>query len=192
MSDKNKEEAGNNPFCKADEYNEEEINASEMQEEVVEQTCSETGDLQKELDDLNNKHLRLMADFDNYRKRQAQERESLLKYGASETLKKVIPVLDNLERAKASIEEIEDPKIIKESYEIIFKQLSEVLEKCGLEKINTEITFDPNLHEAILQTPTDEHPEYTILNVAQTGYKMGDNVLRPALVNVATAKGDEA
>jgi len=181
MFDKNKD----NPFCEADEC------AEETVDETVEDTIDEADNLQKELDDLNNKHLRLMADFDNYRKRQAQERESLLKYGAGETLKKIIPVLDTFERAKASIEELEDPKVIKESYEIVFKQLLETLEKCGLEKIDTEITFDPNLHEAVLQTPTDEHPEYTILDVAQTGYKMGDNVLRPALVNVATTKGDE-
>lgn len=185
--DKEKEEVGNNPFCELNECEQ------DVAEDAAEEMAVDDADeLQKELNDLNSKHLRLMADFDNYRKRQAQERESLLKYGASDTLCKIIPVLDNVERAKASIEGVEDPKIIKESYEIIFKQLFETLEKCGLEKIDTEIPFDPNLHEAVLKTPTDEHPEYTILNVAQIGYKMGDNILRPALVNVAVAKEDEA
>lgn len=186
--DKEKEEAGNNPFCELNECG----CGQDVAEEIIEEATADEAELQKELDDLNSKHLRLMADFDNYRKRQAQERESLLKYGAGDTLCKIIPVLDTVERAKASIEGVEDPKIIKESYEIIFKQLFEMLEKCGLEKIDTEIPFDPNLHEAVLKTPTDEHPEYTILNVAQTGYKMGDNILRPALVNVAVAKEDEA
>jgi len=187
--DINKDAVGN-PFCEGGDCEEAVEEVAEETGDITEDVINEAENLQRELDDLNNKHLRLMADFDNYRKRQAQERESLLKYGAGDTLTKILPVLDNFERAKASLEEVEDPKVIKEGYEIVFKQLTETLEKCGLEKIDTEILFDPNVHEAVLQTPTDEHPEYTILNVAQAGYKMGDNVLRPALVNVAVAKGE--
>ena len=146
-------------------------------------------DLEHELEDTNNKYLRLLADFDNYRKRQAQERESLLKYGAEETLKKIIPVLDNIERAQKSVEELDDPKIIKESYEIVIKNLLETLQKCGLEVIETENKeFDPNLHEAVVQTPASEIPDHTIIGQLQTGYKMGGVVLRPALVNVAVGE----
>ncbi len=139
-----------------------------------------------ELETLKSQYIRLAADFDNYRKRHAQERESLLKYGAEETLKKLLPVLDTFERAKKSVAEIEDIEKIKESFNVVQKQLMEALEKAGLEKIETENqTFNPELHEAVMQTQTEEYGDHTIINELQSGYKLGDRVLRPAMVNVA-------
>lgn len=177
------EETNNNPFC--------EPSSCEDKEKITEteQPAEESATtLQDELDDLNNKYLRLLADFDNYRKRQAQERDNMMKCGTSDTLRKIITALDTFERAKKSVEEISEPKVIKESYEIAIKQLYDALEKCGLEKIETDNKeFDPTLHEAVAQTPTAELPEHTIVSTAQTGYKMGDIVLRPALVNVSVA-----
>lgn len=180
------EEISNNPFCETNECTEEELK-NEL-ETVLEGNIES---LRKELDDAGNKYVRLLADFDNFRKRQAQERENLLKYGAEETLKKIIPSLDTLERAKKSLEEIEDCATVKESYEIAFKQLVDNLQKCGLEIIETENKeFDPNLHDAVVQTPTNDVEEHTIIAQLQTGYKIGDLVLRPALVNVAVAAND--
>ena len=175
-------EVSNNPF--------EEKNESDLDSENPEKNNSNPDDecekLRAELADLNNKYIRMAADFDNYRKRQAQERESLLKYGAAETMTKLLAVLDTFERAKESLKGIDDAKSVKESYEVAFKQLLDTLKKAGLETIDAlGAEFDPNLHEAIAQTPTNEHPDNTVISQMQTGYKLGDRVLRPALVNVA-------
>ena len=155
-------------------------------EQAQNESC---GKLQEEYDKLNNQYIRLAADFDNYRKRQAQERESLLKYGAEDTLKKLIEVLDNFDRGEKAIQDIEDCEKVKESFNLVYKQLKDALGKVGLETIDcVGQEFDPNFHEAVMQTPTSEHPEHTIIAELQKGYKLGDRVLRPALVNVATAE----
>lgn len=175
----------NNPFAqdKTDEIE------TVSDDTVVSSANDEVNSLKTELEKINNQYLRLAADFDNYRKRQAQERESLLKYGAEESLKKMIEVLDNVDRAKKSVENIDDINTLKESYDVVFKQIIEVLGKMGLESIDAEgQEFDPNFHEAVMQTPTSEQPENTVVAVMQKGYKLGDKVLRPALVNVAVAE----
>jgi len=187
MSEKN----NSNPFKDEEGKIEDEVlNSEETTEEEVsdaaQQPSEEGKDLQSEVDDLNNKYLRLAADFDNYRKRQTQERESLLKYGAQETLTKLLAVLDTIDRANASMEGLEECEKVKESYQVVFKQLDDALEKCGLEKIEAQgQQFNPEIHDAVMKTPTSEHPEGYIIAELQTGYKLGDKVLRPALVNVA-------
>lgn len=190
-------ETSNNPFEVKEEIGEEvkeevqeeikDENEQEIQEEnEVSEENTQVEGLKAELADLNNKYLRLAADFDNYRKRQAQERESLLKYGAAETMTKLLVVLDTFERAKEQLKEIEDCKSVKDGYEVVFKQLVDVLKKAGLEKIEAQgAEFDPNLHEAVAKTPTTEYPDNTVILEMQAGYKLGDRVLRPALVNVA-------
>jgi len=154
--------------------------AKEEKEQQLEQT------IELELDSIKTQYVRLAADFDNYRKRVIQEKESLVKYGAEETLKKLMPVLDSFERAQKSVSTMDDPEKIKESFNIIQKQLVDSLEKLGLQKIETEgKEFDPNFHEAVMQTPTNDQPDQTIVAELQSGYKLGEKVLRPALVNVA-------
>ncbi len=171
----------NNPFEQKESEDEVQV---EQKEEVSEQ--DECEKLKAELDDLNNKYLRMAADFDNYRKRQMQERESLLKYGAADTMTKLLAVLDTFERAQESLKDVEDVQSVKEGYEVAFKQLMDTLKKAGLETIDAlGAEFDPNLHEAIAQTPTNEHPDNTVISQMQKGYKLADRVLRPALVNVA-------
>ncbi len=179
-----------NPF-KKDDTDEiaENIEELDSKEENPVEEDEINSDLQSKYDELNNQYIRLAADFDNYRKRQAQERESLLKYGAESTLKKVIEVLDNFERGEKANETVEDCDKLRESFNLIHKQLFDVLSKSGLEVIEAEgKEFDPNFHEAVMQTPTSEYPEHTIIAELQKGYKMGDRVLRPSLVNVATAE----
>ena len=172
----------NNPFAK----NESEIEQETDETAAEETVASEIDSLKEQLEKVNNQYIRLAADFDNYRKRQMQERESLLKYGAEDTLKKMIEALDNIDRAIAAAEKSEDINQVKDSYKMGFKQLYDVLQKIGMEVIDTKDTpFDPNFHEAVMQTHTDEHPEHTIIAELQKGYKLGDRVLRPALVNVA-------
>lgn len=168
----------------------EENNDSEQEKETKSaEENSAASELQEKYDKLNNQYLRLAADFDNYRKRQAQEREKLLKYGAEETLKKLIGVLDNFDRAQKAIENLDDCQKVKDSFNLVCNQMRDTLTKIGLETIDTEgKEFDPNYHEAVMQTPTSEHKEGTIMNELQKGYKMGDKVLRAALVNVASAE----
>ncbi len=175
-------QGSNNPF----EVKDEEVEDKDQTSVDEADETNECEKLKTELDDLNNKYLRLAADFDNFRKRQAQERESLLKYGAADTMTKLLTVLDTFERAKESLKDIEDAQSVKDSYEVAFKQLIDTLKKAGLEIIEAQgAEFDPNLHEAIAQTPTNEYPDNTVISQMQTGYKLGDRVLRPALVNVA-------
>lgn len=163
----------------------------EAEEKLEEETASEeeVNPLKEKYDTLNKQYIRLAADFDNYRKRQEQEKEALLKYGAENTLKKMIEVLDNFERGLKAIETVEDCDKVKECYNLAYKNFTDVLTKAGLETIKAEgETFDPNFHEAVMQTPTSEKPEHTIVAELQKGYKLGDKVLRPTLVNVAVAE----
>lgn len=152
----------------------------------AEEPCVETTTLQDELEAQKNQYIRLAADFDNYRKRQGQERECLLKYGAEETLKKLLPVLDTMERAQKSFREVDDPEKLKESFDAVHKQIIDALDKIGLKKIDcVGKEFDPNVHEAVMQTPTDDHEDHTVIAELQSGYKLHDRTVRPAMVNVA-------
>lgn len=194
MSHKHK---NNNPFNQ----NNEELNVQQEEQQTETQSSDKEdttieseeknadNQLQEKYDKLNQQYIRLAADFDNYRKRQEQEREALLKYGAENALKKMLEILDNFERGEKALEKVEDCKQVKDSFNLIHKQVMDTLTKLGLEVIDTEgKEFDPNFHEAVMQTPTSEHAENTIINELQKGYKMGDKVLRASLVNVATAE----
>lgn len=178
-----------NPFKKNEE------NAEEIKENVAEETAKEENKeevkednkLQEEYDKLNQQYIRLAADFDNFRKRQEQEKENLLKFGTENALTKMLEILDNFERGSKALENVDDANKVKESFDLIHKQVLETLQKLGLKEIEAEgKEFDPNFHEAVMQTPTSEHEENTIINVLQKGYETSDKVLRPALVNVAT------
>ena len=173
-------ESADNPFKKK--------SAEEVSEKSEEkETASSSNDsIKEEYDKLNSQYIRLAADFDNYRKRQAQEREQLLKYGLEEALKKMILVIDNFDRAKKSLTDCEDYTKYKEAFELLEKQVIDELSKLGMEKIDAEgKEFNPTLHEAVMQTPSNEYPDHTIIQELQKGYKLGDKVLRPAMVNVA-------
>lgn len=183
----------NNPFAEdknvKEEQNKQESEnkaESEQAEQNIQQFLEENQKLKEDYDKLNSQYIRLAADFDNFRKRSEQERENLLKYGTEEALKKIIEVLDNFERAQKSIDSVEDCSTLKETFSILHKQTIDSLQKMGLEEIVTQgEKFDPNFHEAVMQTQTEDYPEETIIKELQKGYKFGDKVLRPALVDVA-------
>ena len=189
-----------NPFKNDDVIKDEKVETSETEvkqedeaknssEKVEEVKSDEYEKLKADYDKLNQQYVRLAADFDNFRKRQEQERENLIKYGTESALKKLIEVLDNFERGQKALENVEDCQKVKESFNLVHKQVHEALSKLGLEEIKAVgEQFDPNFHEAVMQTPTSEHPEHTVINELQKGYKLGDKVLRPTLVNVATAE----
>lgn len=183
-----------NPFKNEDIVKDETTTESQEKETPVEEDSKveetqseENKKLQEAYDKLNQQYIRLAADFDNYRKRQEQERESLVKYGTENALKKMLEVLDNFERGQKALEGVEDSEKIKECFQLVHKQVWDTLSKLGLEEIKAVgEEFDPNFHEAVMQTPTTEHPEHTVINELQKGYKVGDKILRPTLVNVAT------
>ncbi len=181
------------------EVTEEEVKSEETKEDAEEKKGIFDGLFKKNDDELNkqkeayeklnNQYLRLAADFDNYRKRQESEREALIKYGMEQALKKMIEVADNFTRAEKAMEKIEDCDKAKESFSVLHKQFKDSLDKLGLEEIKAEgETFDPNIHEAVMQVPTDEHPEDTVIQEMQKGYKYGEKVLRPAMVSVSVSK----
>ena len=184
--------------CDVKDNNETELEnvATEPAEESPDKNESLDANDNKELEELktkyealNNQYIRLAADFDNFRKRQEQERENLLKYGAESTVKKLIEVMDNFDRGMKAIETVEDCEKVKECYNLAYKNFNDVMTKIGVNVINAvDEVFDPNLHEAVMRTPTDEKPENTVIEELQKGYMLGDKVLRPTLVRVATAE----
>ncbi len=190
-------EENKNPFGEEeekikDENKSQESAETEKKSDEIKEESPKEDDFEEKFQDLNNKYIRLAADFDNYRKRMAQERQELLKYGASEVLEKLISVLDTFERAKESLKDIDNCEKVKEGYEVALKQLMDTLKKVGLEEIEAlGKEFNPNEHEAITQVQTDEYDEDCVAVVAQKGYKLADKVLRPALVGVAKKKENE-
>lgn len=137
--------------------------------------------------ELLEQYTRLAADFDNYRKRMAQEIEQARRYGGEKAVLELLPVLDNLERAVGSLNENSDPKLLFQSFRLMSNQLNDGLAGIGVKRIEAlGQPFDPNFHEAISQTESAEYPENTIAAVMQSGYMLNDRVLRPTLVSVSS------
>ncbi|HEY3069354.1 MAG TPA: nucleotide exchange factor GrpE [Gaiellaceae bacterium] len=131
------------------------------------------------LDDLK----RVAAEFENYRKRVARDRESLAARAHERLVKELLPVLDDLERALQAAEEHQEAKL-EEGVRLVQRELTEALAKEGLVEIETNGRFDPHVHEALLTQPS-EKDEGAILEVLQKGYRLGDRVLRPARVVIS-------
>jgi len=128
---------------------------------------------------------RVAADFDNFRKRAAREREELVVRANERLVKELLPILDDLERALEAAAEHEEAAL-EEGVRLVFRSLAQTLERQGLEQISTEGKFDPHVHEALLSQPS-ERDEGDVIDVVQKGYRLGDRVLRPARVVVAAA-----
>jgi molecular chaperone GrpE len=140
-----------------------------------------------QLEDLKNQNLRLAADFDNFRRRTQKEKEELDLQARCVTIKPLLPVIDNFERARSHIKPQNDGEMnIHKSYQSVYKQMVDGLKQIGVSPMRPEgEPFDPNLHEALLSEPTDEHEEGTIIQELERGYILGDRVLRHAKVKVA-------
>jgi len=136
---------------------------------------------------LKDQYLRLNADFDNYRKRTETEKEALSKNARGNTLEELLPVIDNFELARNQLVlETEAEQKVSDSYQNLYKQLVETLKKLGLETIQSVgATFDPELHDAIMQEETSEHEDNTVLEEYRRGFMFGDRLLRAAMVKVA-------
>ena len=139
--------------------------------------------LEAERDDYLDQLRRLAAEFDNYRKRVAGDQESLSARPHDGLMKALIPVLDDLERALVAAEEHEEAKL-HEGVGLVARELRKALEREGLEEIETDGSFDPHVHEALLSQPS-ELDEGSVVEVLQKGYRLGDRVLRPARVVVS-------
>ena len=141
--------------------------------------------LKKELDEKNEQYLRLAAEYDNFRRRSQREKEALYSECKSSVVKELLTVIDNFERCVAYNENtsFED---YRKGVEMTYKQFGEALKKLGIEAFG-EVgdTFDPNLHNAIMHAEDENLPENSIQNVLMKGYKLGDKVIRPAMVAVA-------
>ncbi len=133
--------------------------------------------------------LRRQAEFENYRKRIERERGELYQRGRDDVLLQFLPVVDNFERALTSLERSEgDAEALRNGVELIHKQFKDALSKLGLEPVEAVgQTFDPHLHEAVTTEPTDQHEENTVIEEFQRGYKIGNRLLRPAKVKVASS-----
>jgi molecular chaperone GrpE len=148
--------------------------------------------LKAQVELLNTQNMRIGADFDNYRKRNAKEKEDLDALVKRNTITELLPVVDNFERARAHIKPQGDGEMgIHKSYQSVYKQLVDCLKRLGVSPMRPEgQEFDPNLHEAVMREPTDEYPEGTVLEELVRGYYLGDRVLRHAMVKVAAPKED--
>ena len=141
--------------------------------------------LAKTLADANDKYLRLAAEYDNYRKRTAREKEHLYNDAKIDTIKGMLPVYDNLERGLAQFDaEDDDPH--KKGLEMIFNQYKEALTKLGVTPIDcVGKEFDPERHNAVMHIEDESCGENTVVEVLQQGFMLGDKVLRFAIVKVA-------
>jgi molecular chaperone GrpE len=158
---------------------------------------SETLDsVRRQRDEYYDLLLRKTAEFDNYRRRIERERRDLSDYASADVLKSVIPLVDDLERAlqaapAADDAAVKDPRAAIASYragvELIHKQLLDILRKKGVTPIDSIGTdFDPHIHQAVTQEVSDTHREGEVMQELARGYKLGDRLLRPAMVKVAT------
>jgi len=149
-------------------------------------TTAERDRLVEEKNELTDRLLRRQAEFENYRRRVERERADLLEYANSESLRAILPTLDDFERA-LKVETAD--KTYARGMELIYQHLLEALKKLGLEPINSKgQKFDPHLHHAVDMVETDEVEDHTILEEYQRGYNFRNRQLRPAMVKVAIEK----
>ena len=169
----------------------EENNGADEEQEATVLTVEE--ELQRQLDEANDriatledKYLRQVAEFDNYRKRTVKEKAELIKNGGERAIESILPVLDDFERALANMSKDEKATEIMTGVELIYNKFVGILKQNGLQKIETEgAVFDTDFHEAIAIIPTpDENMKGKVLDCVQAGYTLNDKVIRHAKVAV--------
>ncbi|TLE10687.1 nucleotide exchange factor GrpE [Helicobacter bilis] len=140
--------------------------------------------LEQKIKDLQDQYLRTHADFENVKKRLEKEKAQALEYANQNILKDLLPIIDTLEKALESANALPSGDKIAEGLNLVLGNFSKVLGKHGVEAINTEDGFDPNLHEAIMQVKDDEKEDGAIKQILQKGYKYKERTLRPAMVSI--------
>lgn len=145
-------------------------------------------DLARELELARERALRAQAELDNYRKRMQRELEEERKFAQLPLIRDLLPVIDNVERAIEAAEKGGDVSGLLAGFRMVSQQLEETLGRHQCRRIPAlNEPFDPNLHQAIAQQPSAEHPPHTVAAVAQAGYRLHDRVVRPAQVMVTVA-----
>jgi molecular chaperone GrpE len=154
----------------------EEVSPDEILKEIV-----------KEDEAVLNRLVRLQADFENFKKRSQKEKTEMFQFASENFATKLLPVMDNLERAEAALTDASDEaKGYLDGLEMVFKQLKDVLKEEGLEEIVCEGPFDPKLHHGVAVGEDDEKEDQDIIDVFQKGYKFKGKVIRPAMVKVCS------
>jgi len=144
--------------------------------------------LRKNAEDTQNSYLRVLADFDNYRKRQREETARLSDCAREGLLLKLLPIVDNFDRSVQAAEAEHSYDSLVEGVSLTLKQIHDMLEKEGLEPIEAVgQEFNPEFHEALMRVETDEYPENTVVDELERGYILNGRVLRPARVRVAAS-----
>lgn len=158
-----------------------ESKADTQKEDSVEEQLEKT---KKQLSEMKDQYLRKAAEFENYRKRTIKEKSELILNGAESTVKAILPVLDDFERAIA--DKTEDVKAVKEGMQLIFNKFVKALKGLGVEKIDTtDKDFDVDFHEAVAMVPgMGDEKKGKVIDCVQTGYKLNDKVIRHAKVAV--------
>lgn len=158
-------------------------------EPAPESTESAEDVLKAELAAANDRNLRLMAEFDNFRRRSAREQLEIIETANGKLLEKLSEVLDNFERAFASENKAKDLETFEKGMQMIHDQFAKVLTDAGLEQLDpTGQEFDPNCHEALMQQPSETVPENHVVTVFMKGYKLKNKILKPAKVIVSSGK----
>lgn len=163
--------------------------AEQPADQAPESTESAEDVLKAELAAANDRNLRLMAEFDNYRRRTAKEQLELIETANGKLLEKLSEVQDNFERAFASENKAKDLEAFEKGMQMIYNQFAKILTDAGLEQIDpTGAEFDPNMHEALMQQPSETVPEGHVVTVFQKGYKLKNKILKTAKVIVSSGK----
>ena len=154
--------------------------AAEGSEAAADDTAGVSDKAKAKIDELNDKVMRQMAEFENYRKRTEKEKQSMFEVGAKSVIEKLLPVVDNFERGLSSLSEEEAQGAFAKGIEMVYKQLMEVK---PIEAVGKE--FDPNLHNAVMHVEDEEAGENTVVEEFQKGYTYRDAVVRHSMVKVA-------
>ena len=159
---------------------------SEQQQEANVEVGAEVEQLTKQLDEANNKLLRIQADYDNFRRRTLKEKEELAKYASSKLITNLLPSIDNFDRALAAAAATGDYESLSKGLDMIFRQLMATMEAEGLQVMNVVgEPFNPEFHQAVMTVESDEHEEGIVVEELQKGYVLKDKVIRPAMVKVS-------
>jgi len=170
----------------------EEHKKKKKKEELVDELKQKLEEKEKELKELRERLLYQQADFENFKKLKAKEKQEVLKFGNETLVKELLPVIDNLERAIQHGCKTEDSRTIVEGVELTLSSFLKVLEKFGVTRVDAlEREFDPNVHEAIAQEAREDKAPGTVVTELQKGYIMDGRLLRPSMVTVAKGSAEE-
>ena len=157
------------------------------EEESAEEESAGNDKLKAKIDELNDKCLRQMAEFENFRKRTDKEKEAMFETGAKSVIEKILPVIDNFERGFDALTDEDKDSKFAEGMKMIYKQLMDELDKIQVKPIEAVgKEFDPNLHNAVMQTESDEYESGIVAQELQKGYTYRDQVVRHSMVAVVS------